>query len=45
VVALVGGFLTGLALKRDMATCINIETILVSVEGALVVLIVWNAVF
>lgn len=43
--AMVGGFLTGLIMKRDMTTGLNIETIAVSVLGALVLLFVWNAIF
>jgi uncharacterized membrane protein YeaQ/YmgE (transglycosylase-associated protein family) len=43
--ALVGGFLTGIVLKRDMTTGINVETIVVSVAGALVALFVWHAIF
>jgi len=43
--AVVGGFLAGLIMKRDMTTGINIETIVVSVVGALVALFIWNAIF
>ena len=43
--AIVGGFLAGLIMKRDMTTGFNIETILVSVVGALVALFLWNAIF
>jgi uncharacterized membrane protein YeaQ/YmgE (transglycosylase-associated protein family) len=43
--AVVGGFLTGLVLKRDMTTGLNLPTIAVSVVGALIALVIWNAVF
>jgi uncharacterized membrane protein YeaQ/YmgE (transglycosylase-associated protein family) len=43
--AAVGGFLASLVMKRDMTTGFNIETIVVSVVGALVALFVWNAIF
>ena len=43
--AVLGGFLTGLIAKRDMTSGLNMETIVVSVLGAVLVLVVWNAVF
>jgi len=43
--AVVGGFVTGLVLKRDTTTGLNIETIIVSILGALLVLFLWNLIF
>jgi|FLYL01.1.fsa_nt_gi uncharacterized membrane protein YeaQ/YmgE (transglycosylase-associated protein family) len=43
--AVVGGWLGGLIMKRDVTTGINVETVIVSVLGALVVLVVWNMIF
>ena len=43
--AVLGGVLTGLIAKRDMTSGLNMETIVVSVLGAVLVLVVWNAVF
>jgi uncharacterized membrane protein YeaQ/YmgE (transglycosylase-associated protein family) len=43
--AVVGGYLAGLVTKRDMTTGINITTIVVAALGALVALVLWNAIF
>jgi uncharacterized membrane protein YeaQ/YmgE (transglycosylase-associated protein family) len=43
--ALLGGWLGGLVMKRDMTTGINVPTIAISVVGALLALFLWNAVF
>ncbi len=42
--ALVGGFLAGLLLNKDLTTGINIETIIVAVIGAVITVLVVNAV-
>jgi len=43
--ALVGGWLAGVFLNLKDPTGINVETIVVSVVGALIVVFVWNMLF
>ena len=42
--ALVGGFLASALLNRDMTTGINIETIVVATIGAVIAVVVYNAI-
>lgn len=42
--AVVGGFLAGLLLHEDYTTGINLPTIVVSVIGAVIAVVVWNAI-
>jgi uncharacterized membrane protein YeaQ/YmgE (transglycosylase-associated protein family) len=41
--AIVGGFLVGLALGGDYVTGVNVTTIVVAVIGAVIAVVVWNA--
>ena len=41
--ALVGGFLAGLITGGDYITGINLTTIIVAVIGAIIAIVVWNA--
>ena len=43
--AIVGGYVAGMVMKRDVTTGIDVQTIVVSVVGALIALVVWNALF
>ena len=42
--AIVGGFLAGIVTGGDYITGINISTIIVAIIGAVIAVIVWNAV-
>ena len=42
--AIIGGFLAGLLTGGDYVTGINITTIVVAVIGAVIVVVVWNAI-
>jgi len=42
--ALVGGFLAGVITGGDYITGINVSTIIVAVIGAIIAVVVWNAV-
>lgn len=41
--ALIGGFLAGVVLGGDYVTGVNVTTIVVAVIGAVILVVVWNA--